>query len=152
MIRTRIAAISGGTVVGQLFQFGSMVYLARVLAPAAFGPYSLFMGILAITPALGAMRYELAFGLAPRRTALFPTLLLVIIVAVLIGFLIALALLGVSHLWPGRPDALPIAGQRVLAILAWRGTSSLILGESLPFLRLRLGDHRSVARYSLLRP
>lgn len=152
MIRKRIASVTVGTAAGQIFQFAALFYLARLLSPADFGPYSLFMGLLAITTSTGALRYELAFGLVERRSSLLSILILVVTLAVAIGLVSGLLASAILVLFPLQEARIWLAHPALFGSLVWAGTCSLIIGEALPYLALRFGSHVPVARYAFVRP
>lgn len=152
MIR-RIASISSATIAGQLFQLVAFLALARLLTPADFGPYGAFMAVLALTAAMGAARYELAFGMVPDARQLASLLLIIFGVSMIIGILagVVTAVIITSgsllsqnflHGWPAMSSMLTVG----------LGTTTLIVGEALAYLCLRVGHHRAVAAYALFRP
>ncbi|WP_161627303.1 lipopolysaccharide biosynthesis protein [Arenimonas composti] len=129
------------------------VVLARLLAPEHFGLYGAFMAVLALSTALGAFRFELSFSLVDDDFELASVLVLVLCAAIVVGVLAGVAtgavvtfggaLLGQDATTIGRLEACFAVGF---------GTVTLVLGEVLAFLALRLARHQVVAGYSLLRP
>lgn len=152
MIR-KIASISAATALGQVVQLLVFLTLARMLAPKDFGPYGAFMGILALTTAVGALRYELAFGLVRNQSRLLSVLLVVtgagLLIATCSSIAAAMLVEAASKRWElFATDWSPVG----FAVLVGAGTATLIAGEAMTYLGLRLGRPGAVAVYSLLRP
>lgn len=151
MIR-RIASISASTIAGQLIQVAVFLVLARMLSPEDFGPYGAFLAFLALTTSAGALRYEMAFNLVPEVDRLWSVALVVAQSAFVLGVVAGGGVWMALRAGDIGEGLIPSWGGATIFFIVAIGTISLLLGESLAYLCLRLNRTYPIAAYSLVRP
>jgi O-antigen/teichoic acid export membrane protein len=104
-----VASVLTGTALAQVIPIVGSLILARQYAPADFGVFSAWLGVVMLLGVMVTGRFEMALAIEadgqPRRHAVIATLVVACIVAVVAGIVLA----AFALLAPGTIRSLPIA-------------------------------------------
>lgn len=91
---SNVASVLSGTVVAQLIPIIGSLALARILAPAAFGEYSVWLGFVVILAVVATLRLEMALVIVddgnPRVEAAQHVMATILLISLFSGLLLSL--------------------------------------------------------------
>ena len=150
MFLRRTFLITAVTIFGQIAQIATLAYMARHLEIADIASYGLLMSIVAIATSLGALRYEMAFGVTAEQRQHADVLSVVLIISVAAGALALLICLLVKGVAAGFqwPHTAIYDSSIPLGLI----TTSTILLEAIPILALRIKSDGALYIAQLSRP
>lgn len=92
---SQVSKVFGGTVVAQAIPFVSTLWLARLVDPAAYGSFTVWLGVAMIFSVIVTGRFEISLAVAsdghPRKAALLGTVVVTVAVSLIVLILTLVA-------------------------------------------------------------